>query len=112
LIAYVEGGFEPVPAEEGGDGQAIRLRCRREDEAAIYARGFSHHAFDRLPEVGCPVTLSCGEDTDSFGPDILETGAARLPHSRVEIIPGIGHFGPLQQPEVVANSILRWAGHR
>ncbi len=110
LIAYVEGGFEPVPPDEGGDGQSIRLRCRREDEAAIYARGFSHRAFERLPEVGCPVTLGCGVDTDTFGPDLLEMAAARLPHSHVEVLPGIGHFGPLQRPAVVADSIRAWAG--
>ncbi len=110
LLAYVEGGFEPVPAEDGGDGQAIRLRCRRQDEAAIYARGFSHHAFDHLPEIGCRVTLSCGQETDTFGPDLLALAAARLPHSDVEILPGIGHFGPLQQPVVVAESILASVG--
>jgi pimeloyl-ACP methyl ester carboxylesterase len=37
-------------------------------------------------------------------------GAARLAHSRVEIVPGIGHFGPLQQPVVVAGSILASVG--
>ena len=107
LMAYIDGGFELVPAEEGGDGQTIRLRCRRDDEAAIYARGMSHHAFDHLPEVHCPVTLTCGEQTDSFGPPALEQDAARLPRSRVEVIPGVGHFGPLQQPAVVAESVHR-----
>ncbi len=38
LELYVEGGFEVIPRDEGGDGQAIRLRCRRDDEAEIYAR--------------------------------------------------------------------------
>jgi pimeloyl-ACP methyl ester carboxylesterase len=107
LMGYLEDGFEPVPAEEGGDGRTIRLRCRREDEAAIYERGFSHHAFDRLHEVHCPVTLSCGEETDSFGSAALALDAARLPRPRIEIIPGVGHFGPLQQPAAVAASVLR-----
>ena len=56
------------------------------------------------------MTLSCGEDTDTFGPDLLQMAAARLAHSRVEILPGIGHFGPLQRPAVVAGSILATSG--
>jgi pimeloyl-ACP methyl ester carboxylesterase len=110
LMGYIEGGFEPVPGDEGGDGRSVRLRCRREDEAAIYALGFRHHAFDRLPEVACPVTLSCGEHTDSFGPDFLDLDAARLPDARVEVIPGTGHFGPLEQPAVIAESVHRALG--
>src|SRR5664280_2119612 len=85
LRLYVEAGFEPVPSGDGGDGQAIRLRCRREDEAEIFA-------------------------TDAFGPTIMEADAARLPRSTVEVLPGIGHFGPLQRPEVVAESVRRALG--
>ena len=107
LRGYVEGGFEVVPDDEGGDGQTVRLRCRRDDEADIYARGFSHSAFDHLHEIGCPVTLGCGSDTDSFGPDLLQKDASRLQRSRIEILPGLGHFGPLQAPEAVGRSIVR-----
>lgn len=107
LRCYVEAGFEPIPATEGGDGRAIRLRCRREDEAMIYAYGASHGAFARLPEIGCPVALACGEETDAFGPKYLEADAAQLPDATVEVIPRLGHFGPLQQPEVVAASVAR-----
>jgi pimeloyl-ACP methyl ester carboxylesterase len=105
LAGYVEGGFEPVPAEEGGDGRAVRLRCRREDEAAVYAQGSSHPTFARLPEIGCPVTLACGEETDSFGPAALEADARRLRHARIEVFPRIGHFGPLQRPDLVGEAV-------
>jgi pimeloyl-ACP methyl ester carboxylesterase len=104
---YVEASFEPLPATDGGDGRAIRLRCRREDEAMIYAYGASHGAFARLPEIGCPVALACGERTDAFGPSFLEADAAQLPHATVEVIPDLGHFGPLQQPKTVASSVAR-----
>ncbi len=107
LRCYVEAGFEPVPADEGGGGPSIRLRCRREDEAMIYAHGASHGAFAHLGEVSCPVALSCGEDTDAFGPSFLEADAARLRRSTVEVIPHLGHFGPLQSPAVVASSVVR-----
>ena len=101
LRCYVEAGFEPVPAAEGGDGRSIRLLCRREDEAEIYARGASHGAFGHLHEIGCHVTLGCGEVTDAFGRPFLDADAAQLRHATVEVIPGIGHFGPLQRPDLV-----------
>jgi pimeloyl-ACP methyl ester carboxylesterase len=107
LALYVEAGFEPVPTSEGGDGTAIRLRCRRDDEAEVYVHGAQHRAFDHLGEVECAVALCCGEHTDAFGPDLLEADAARLHRATVEVLPGLGHFGPLQQPELVADSVLR-----
>jgi pimeloyl-ACP methyl ester carboxylesterase len=107
LCCYVEAGFEPVPAAEGGDGRAIRLRCRREDEAMAYAFGASHGAFARLGEIECPVALACGERTDAFGPSFLEADAARLRRPTIEILPDLGHFGPLQQPTAVATSVVR-----
>jgi pimeloyl-ACP methyl ester carboxylesterase len=107
LRCYVESGFELVPAHEGGDGHSIRLLCRREDEAEIYRHGASHGAFGHLKEIDCPVTLACGERTNAFGPSFLAADAAQLRRSAVEVIPGIGHFGPLQQPAVVAESVRR-----
>jgi pimeloyl-ACP methyl ester carboxylesterase len=105
LEAYVAYGFEPVPAEAGGDGVAIRLRCRRDDEADVYAHGFAHNAFAHLGQVECLVALACGEDTDSMGPNVLATDAEQLPRSTIEVIPGLGHFGPMEQPGVVARSV-------
>jgi pimeloyl-ACP methyl ester carboxylesterase len=40
----------------------------------------------------------------------MEADAARLPRSTVEVLPGIGHFGPLERPEVVAESVRRALG--
>lgn len=107
LRRYVEAGFETVPESDGGDGRAIRLRCRREDEALIYAYGPLHGAFARLGEVGCPVTLACGSLTDAFGPSFLAADAERLPHPTIEILSGLGHFGPLEDPVTVAASVAR-----
>lgn len=99
LAAYIDNGFEPDPA--GG----IRLRCRREHEAQVYAHGFSHDAYARLARVGCPVTLACGERTDAFGPSFLELFATRLTHSEQVVLPGLGHFGPLEDPPALAASL-------
>jgi len=107
LRCYVEAGFELVPASEGGDGQSIRLLCQREDEAEVYALGATHGAFGHLHEIGCHVNLGCGEDTDAFGRPFLDADAGQLRHSTVEVIPGVGHFGPLQRPALVAEAVAR-----
>lgn len=105
LRLYVEEGLEPVPAADGGDGSAVRLRCRRDHEAAIYVEGAAHDAFARLAAVACPVTLACGGRTDSFGPAQLDALAGRLPRARVEVLAGLGHFGPLEDPPAVGRSL-------
>ena len=106
LRLYVAGGFEVVPADEGGDGRAVRLRCRRQDEADTFTAALAHDAFARLPDVRCPVTLSCGAETDAFGPRLMRADAARLPDARIEVLPGMGHFGPLQDPPAVASAVI------
>ncbi len=99
LAAYVDNGFAPV------SGGGIGLRCRREHEAEIYAHGASHDAFGHLAEVPCPVTLACGADTDASGPALLEAVARRLARSTTVVFPGLGHFGPLEDPATVAASV-------
>ncbi len=100
LAAYVDSGFRT-----GTDG-GVHLRCDRRHEALVYANGFSHDAFRGLPQVGCPVTLACGADTDAFGPSFLDALADRLPRATTVVLPGLGHFGPLQDPAAVAASVL------
>lgn len=98
LAAYVDNGFEPDP--DGG----IRLRCRPDHEAQVYAHGFAHDAYARLEDVRCPVTLACGEHTDAFGPAFIELFSTRLERGEQVVLPGLGHFGPLQDPLAVAAS--------
>lgn len=110
LQHYVLDGFEVIPPSEGGDGQAVRLRCRREEEAEIYAHGFSHGAFANLTSVRCPVALACGAHTDAFGPEFLERYASRLGDCSISVLPGLGHFGPLERPDAVATWIVTALG--
>ncbi|MHB1718149.1 MAG: alpha/beta fold hydrolase [Acidimicrobiales bacterium] len=102
LWRYVLDGFEVIPTSEGGDGKAVRLRCRPEEEAEVYAHAFSHGAFTHLASVRCPVALACGADTDAFGPEYLERYASRLADCSISVLPGLGHFGPLEDPDAVA----------
>jgi pimeloyl-ACP methyl ester carboxylesterase len=99
LRAYVDFGFAAQP-----DG-TVRLKCDPENEARTYEMSLHHDAFARLPEVQCPVTVVCGELTDAFPEPIITMVAERLPKGTPQVMPGLGHFGPLQDPAAVAASI-------
>ena len=99
LRAYVEHGFAEQP-----DG-TVRLKCEPEDEARAYEMSLRHDAFDGLTKVACPVTVLCGAETDAFPEPVIKLIADRLPASRTQVLPGLGHFGPLQDPAAIAASI-------
>lgn len=99
LAAYVEHGFD-----EFDDG-TVRLRCAPEHEAAVYETAAAHDALARLSEVTCPVTVACGSDTDVVTAPMSEAVAARLPLGRVDVVAGVGHFGPFEDPSAVAASV-------
>jgi pimeloyl-ACP methyl ester carboxylesterase len=101
LEAYVDFGFDDL--EDG----TVRLKCRPEHEALVYEHGLSHSAYRDLPDVGCPVTVACGELTDTVGAAAAERLAQRLPRGRTEVLAGLGHFGPLEDPDAVAAAVLR-----
>ncbi len=100
LQAYVDHGFEDL-----GDG-TVRLKCRPEHEARVYEKGLCHDAYRHFPRVRCPVTLACGERTDTVEPGLLQLQAARLADVRIDVLPGIGHLGPLEDPAAVAKSVV------
>jgi len=102
LRAYVDFGFTDL------DDGTVRLKCRREVEAATYEMAMHHGASSRLHEIGCPVVLASGGRTDTpFGPGLMDQLADRIPGGRAEPFPDLGHFGPLQEPATVAASIRR-----
>jgi pimeloyl-ACP methyl ester carboxylesterase len=103
LRAYVDHGLR-----DRADGQ-VELKCRPEDEAAVYAMGVANGVYQRLGEVLCPTLVVCGEHTDAIPPKLGEMIVERLPHGRLEIMPGVGHFGPMQDPDATAESMLRFA---
>lgn len=99
LEAYVHGGFRRT------DDGSVTLRCRPEDEAQVYRMGASHDAFAHLAEVTIPVTIASGR-ADPFGPAAMAPAIAeRLPHGRLVVFEDLGHFGPLEDPDRVADSV-------
>jgi pimeloyl-ACP methyl ester carboxylesterase len=104
LRAYVEDGFADEP-----DG-TVRLLCRPEDEARVFAYAVGHEAFANLSRIRCPVDFACGRLTESFGEDALRGVADRLRESggtsRLTVFEDLDHFGPMAQPGLVAASML------
>jgi pimeloyl-ACP methyl ester carboxylesterase len=103
LRAYVDYGLR-----RRDDGR-FELKCRPEVEARIYAMGPNHGGFARLPEIGAEVAVVCGETSTDIGPPLAAQIADRLPHGKLEVMPGLGHFGPQQDPDACVASILHFA---
>ena len=101
LAAYVEHGFE-----EQDDGSVV-LRCRPEHESQVYRMGGSHRGWDVLPDVTCPTTIACGGPLATVGEGLARQLAGRLPAARVQVFEQLGHFGPLEDPAVVAAAVAR-----
>lgn len=101
LLAYVEGGLRS--AADGG----VALACSPETEARVYEGAFGAGTPDGLDKVDAPVHLLCGEDHPAIGPAHLHRIAGRLRRSTVTTVPGLGHLGPLECPQLVAATITR-----
>ncbi len=103
LHAYVRHGF--VDGEDG----AVHLACRPADESQIFQGGGSHGAFERLGEVTLP--RGGGLRLRSGRPGRLRLGGGRGPARRAASRrhPHIGHFGPLEAPDVLAAAISAFA---
>ncbi|HEV7886837.1 MAG TPA: alpha/beta hydrolase [Acidimicrobiales bacterium] len=106
LEAYVRFGFEPLDQAAARAGGPVRLKCSGEDEARTYEAAAFNGVYPRLGEVRCPVTLACGELTTAFDEAAMLRNEARLPLARVEVLPGLTHFGPLEGPDLLVARVL------
>lgn len=100
LEAYARCGLVDRP--QGG----VTLACRPEREAEV----FEHHntgAFDVLAEVEFPLALATGAGEE--GPvRLVRLAAETYPWLRLERYDDLSHFGPLQQPERLADAAAAW----
>jgi len=98
LDAYVGHGFADV------DGRWT-LRCAPETEAEYYATAYVHDAWERLPDVTCPVLLLAGADTTAPIAHVLEEHADRLGAGTLRLVAGHGHFLPMERPDLVRRTV-------
>jgi pimeloyl-ACP methyl ester carboxylesterase len=102
LRGYVEGGFAPVP---GG----VTLRCRPAWEAAIFRHSAGNGVWEALATIAIPVLVAMGHDDGPFSPaGFAPPAAEHLPRGRLQRHPGLGHFGPLEDPSAMAASVATW----
>ena len=86
---------------------ADRLRNTSQGLAAALrglGTGVMTPLWDRLPQLGIPVTLVVGARDAKFRA-IAERMATALPDARLHVIEGAGHAVPLERPDAVAAAI-------
>lgn len=100
LAAYVDHGFADQP-----DG-TVRLKCDPEHEAATFDAA-GKPTFDLLHAVEAPITVAIGATDDGGGPASLGEGIVEeLPNALLERHRTLSHFGPLQQPALIAERVF------
>lgn len=95
LEAYIAGG-----TRDRADGR-VELKCPGEIEARVYEGGMCSSSLDDLPLVRVPALLVSGGASLTLPPESARRAAALLPDGRLEILPGVGHFVPMEAPDEV-----------
>jgi pimeloyl-ACP methyl ester carboxylesterase len=100
--AYVEVGTVVLP-----DG-TVKLTCSGETEANIYETN-ERLDFTQLAAVTCPVVVGVGGAVatgNELPPMLAPLVAEALGNARLETLPGLTHFAPMEDSALVARSIL------
>lgn len=88
-----------------GDGDGVRLACRREVEAVNYEMGSQHGGFDALRRLKIPVTFAAGSLSSRTGPIATLPLAEQVSASRYVEFEDRTHFGPFEDPALCAAEI-------
>jgi pimeloyl-ACP methyl ester carboxylesterase len=100
LAAYVEHGFR-----ENGDG-TVQLKCTPENEARTFESSASITTASIAPAT-LPTLVVTGATSAlaSMGPAVVEA----LSNGELRVHRHLGHFGPLQGPEIIGDEIAAHA---
>lgn len=99
--AYVEIGSYPV--EEG-----IRLSCEGVDEARVFESS-QPTDFSRLAALTMPIVVAAGGEeveVHAIPARVAPLVAKALANATFEVFPTLTHFGPLEAPEMIAQSVI------
>ena len=97
--AYVRHGFKPTT-----DGD-IELKCLPEHEARTYETGGSSGAWNSLPAITTPVWVLSGAIAPFQPSTFAITVAEKIPASTYVRWDEVGHFGPLEKPELISQYV-------
>jgi pimeloyl-ACP methyl ester carboxylesterase len=95
LEAYVAGG-----TFVRDDGR-IELKCPGEIEARVYEGAARSSSIQFLAQIAIPTLLVSGECSLTLPPERARQAAAMLRDGRLEVLPGVGHFFPMEAPDEV-----------
>ncbi|MFN0089964.1 MAG: alpha/beta fold hydrolase [Acidimicrobiales bacterium] len=103
--AYTEIGTYPRP--DGG----VALSCTGETEARVFSTGEPQNFAD-YRAITCPTVIACGGTAPLGEPPAMVAPlvAAALGAGRLERFEHLTHFGPMEDPETIAASILSHLG--
>lgn len=62
----------------------------------------------RLSRIDVPTLVMCGAQDRTCPPAMSIGIAGAIPHARLVIVPGAGHYLPLERPQVVADELAAW----
>ena len=62
----------------------------------------------RLQRIDMPTLVMCGAHDRTCPPAMSIAMADAIPHARLVIVPGAGHYLPLERPDVVADELAAW----
>jgi pimeloyl-ACP methyl ester carboxylesterase len=102
FAGYLRDGFRPT-----GHGSEVTLACDPQDEAEIYRSAFAHGAWQRLSEVRVPTLVMAGALSDTHNETETRELASQFPSAGIEIVPGVGHYLPMEMPDMVADRVRR-----
>jgi len=93
-----------VPDGDGG----WRLRYPRRWEARIF-RVSPQNVWPRIRHLHVPSLFIQGEHSNAFFPNAVRKVTRQVPGARVEVFEGYGHCVPMENPQGVGETILRFA---
>ena len=98
--AYVRHGFKPT-----ADG--VDLKCLPEHEARTYETGGTSGAWDDLPDIAVPTWVLSGAPAPYQPSSFAFAVAERIPGATYVQYDEMGHFGPLEHPDTIAEMVER-----
>ncbi len=102
LAAYVEYGF--VDTDDGD----VRLACEPESEARTFEAD-DKMTLDRLGPLQLPLMVAAGASVPGPNPaEFAPAIVAGVDGAQLRMHQDLGHFGPLEDPDRIADEIIDW----